>query len=99
MDPLVVVDAVAECMAYEEKELCKIGNIAILIMFKVAGKLIALVGILIWYIRRYFIMFSKNEKWNNNNYAIRTKLECSSCLGHLAKIEASSNGIVCGDNF
>ena len=38
MDPLVVVDAVAECMAYEEKELCKIGNIAILIMVKVAGK-------------------------------------------------------------
>ena len=38
MDPLVVVDAVAECMAYEEKELCKIGNIAILIMFRVAGK-------------------------------------------------------------
>ena len=37
MDPLVVVDAIAECMAYEEKELCKIGNIAILIMFKVAG--------------------------------------------------------------
>lgn len=38
MDPLVVVDAVAECMAYEEKELCKIGNISIHIMLKVAGK-------------------------------------------------------------
>nr|XP_018666778.1 transformation/transcription domain-associated protein isoform X1 [Ciona intestinalis]XP_018666779.1 transformation/transcription domain-associated protein isoform X2 [Ciona intestinalis] len=35
MDPLVLVDAIAECMAYEEKELCKIGNIAILLMVKV----------------------------------------------------------------
>jgi len=39
MDPLVLVDAVADCMAYEEKELCKIGNIAILLMIKVSGEL------------------------------------------------------------
>ena len=38
MDPLVVVDAIAECMAYEEKELCKIGNLAILLMVKLSGK-------------------------------------------------------------
>ncbi|CAK8696388.1 unnamed protein product [Clavelina lepadiformis] len=37
MDPLVVVDAIADCMAYEEKELCKIGNIALLIIVKVTA--------------------------------------------------------------
>ena len=28
MDPLVLIDAIASCMAYEEKELCKTGHVA-----------------------------------------------------------------------
>uniref|UniRef100_A0A8C4N824 Uncharacterized protein n=1 Tax=Eptatretus burgeri TaxID=7764 RepID=A0A8C4N824_EPTBU len=37
MDPLVLVDAIAVCMAYEEKELCKIGEVALAIVFDVAS--------------------------------------------------------------
>ncbi|XP_078728881.1 transformation/transcription domain-associated protein isoform X3 [Lampetra fluviatilis] len=37
MDPLVLVDAIAVCMAYEEKELCKIGEVALAIIFDVAS--------------------------------------------------------------
>uniref|UniRef100_UPI00359021B0 transformation/transcription domain-associated protein-like n=1 Tax=Myxine glutinosa TaxID=7769 RepID=UPI00359021B0 len=37
MDPLVLVDAIAVCMAHEEKELCKIGEFALGIVFDVAS--------------------------------------------------------------
>lgn len=37
MDPLVLIDSIAECMAYEEKELCQIGNIAIGLVIDVAS--------------------------------------------------------------
>ena len=37
MDPLVVVDAIAQCMAFEDKEICLVGNFAILHMIKTAG--------------------------------------------------------------
>lgn len=36
MDPLVLIDAIAICMAYEEKELCKIGEVALAVIFDVA---------------------------------------------------------------
>ena len=38
MDPLVLIDAIADCMAYEEKELCKLGNIAISLIIEVTSK-------------------------------------------------------------
>ncbi|XP_044034365.1 transformation/transcription domain-associated protein isoform X2 [Siniperca chuatsi] len=37
MDPLVLIDAIAICMAYEEKELCKIGEVALAVIFDVAS--------------------------------------------------------------
>ncbi|KAI8515281.1 hypothetical protein Bbelb_060940, partial [Branchiostoma belcheri] len=37
MDPLVIVDAVAVCMSHEEKELCKIGEIALAIIIEVTA--------------------------------------------------------------
>ncbi|XP_049614451.1 transformation/transcription domain-associated protein isoform X2 [Syngnathus scovelli] len=37
MDPLVLIDAVAICMAYEERELCKIGEVALAVIFDVAS--------------------------------------------------------------
>nr|XP_020664456.1 transformation/transcription domain-associated protein [Pogona vitticeps] len=37
MDPLVLIDAIAICMAYEEKELCKIGEVALAVMNDVAS--------------------------------------------------------------
>ncbi|XP_069012071.1 transformation/transcription domain-associated protein isoform X1 [Embiotoca jacksoni] len=37
MDPLVLIDAIAICMAYEEKELCKIGEVALAVIVDVAG--------------------------------------------------------------
>nr|XP_039255466.1 transformation/transcription domain-associated protein-like [Styela clava] len=37
MDPLVLIDSIAECMAYEEKELCKVGTIAISIIIEVTS--------------------------------------------------------------
>ena len=38
MDPLVLIDAIAICMAYEEKELCKIGEVALAVIFDVAKR-------------------------------------------------------------
>ena len=38
MDPLVIVDAITQCMSYEDKELCLVGNYAVLCMLKTAGK-------------------------------------------------------------
>jgi len=64
MDPLVVVDAVAECMAYEEKELCKIGNIAILIMFKVAGK----------WARRYYVVVRLARSHSESKLRLKSNL-------------------------
>ncbi|XP_054624115.1 transformation/transcription domain-associated protein isoform X1 [Dunckerocampus dactyliophorus] len=37
MDPLVLIDAIAICMAYEEKELCKIGEVSLAVIFDVAS--------------------------------------------------------------
>lgn len=37
IDPLVLIDAIAICMAYEEKELCKIGEVALAVIFDVAS--------------------------------------------------------------
>ena len=37
MDPLVLMDAIASCMAYEEKELCKTGHLAMTFVVETAA--------------------------------------------------------------
>jgi len=37
MDPLVLVDALATIMGHEEKELCKLGHLALFFMLKTAS--------------------------------------------------------------
>merc|ERR1719427_1903421 len=40
MDALVVVDAITQCMSYEDKELCPVGNYAVLQMLKTAASVL-----------------------------------------------------------